>query len=108
MALQQHAAQSAESAGHYRIHHLFDFVRLNLLPTITTGSSHTHWGVIEAVLASTPIETPEEEAVLKTIAMLSLLDASDLPATEEIVSASVGGTKKAIEEAIKTLSVPAA
>ncbi len=46
MALQQHAAQSVESAGHYRIHHLFDFVRLNLLPTITTGNSHTHWGVI--------------------------------------------------------------
>ena len=54
MALQQHAAQPAESAGHYRIHHLFDYVRLNLLPTVTTGHSHTHWGVIEAVLASTP------------------------------------------------------
>ncbi len=41
--------------------------------------------------------------MLKTVALLSLLDASDLPATEEIVSASVGGTKKAVEEAIKTL-----
>jgi hypothetical protein len=103
MALQQHAAQPAESAGHYRIHHLFNYVRLNLLPTITTGHSHTHWGVIEAVLASTEVETPEEEAVLKTVAMLSLLDAPDLPATEEIVSASVGGARKAVDEAIKTL-----
>jgi hypothetical protein len=103
MALQQHAAQPAESAGHYRIHHLFDYVRLNLLPTITTGHSHTHWGVIEAVLASTAVETPEEEAVLKTVAMLSLLDAPDLPATEEIVGASVGGARKAVDDAIKTL-----
>lgn len=103
MALQQHSAQQAESAGYYRIHHLFDFVRLNLLPTITAGNSHTHWGVIESVLASTPGETPEEQAVLKTVAMLSLLDAPDLPATEEIVSASVGGVPKAVDDAVKTL-----
>lgn len=103
MALQQHAAQPTERAGHYRIHHLFDYVRLNLLATISTGHSHTHWGVIEAVLASTEVETSEEEAVLKTVAMLSLLDAPDLPATEEIVSASVGGSKKAVHHAIKAL-----
>lgn len=103
MALQQHAAQHVESAGHYRIHHLFDYVRVNLLPSVTNGSSHTHWGVIESVVASTPGETPEEQAVLKTVAMLSLLDAPDLPATEEIVSASVGGSNKAVKEAIKTL-----
>ena len=103
MALQQHAAQVAESAGHYRIHHLFDFVRLNLLPTVTAGNSHTHWGVIESVLASTPGETPAEQAVLKTVAMLSLLDSPDLPATEEIVSAAVGGARKAVDDAIKTL-----
>lgn len=103
IGLQQHAARSAESAGHYRIHDLFDYVRLNLLPTVTTGNSHTHWGVIEAVLASTSVETPEEEAVLKTVAMLSLLDAPDLPATEEIVSASVGGARKAVDDAIQTL-----
>ena len=105
MALQHHAAQSTESAGHYRIQHFFDFVRLNLLPTVKTGNSHTHWGVIEAVLVSTEIGTPEEEAVLKTVAMLSLLDAPDLPATEEFLSASVGGARKAVDDAIKTLRV---
>jgi hypothetical protein len=103
MGLQQHAAQDTESAAHYRIHHLFDFVRLNLLPTITAGHSHTHWGVIESVLASTPGETAEEQAVLKTVAMLSLLDAPDLPATKEFVSTSVGGAPKAIDDAIKAL-----
>ena len=41
--------------------------------------------------------------MLKTVAMLSLLDAPDLPATEEIVSASVRGAPKAVEDAIKTL-----
>ena len=103
LALQQHAAQSAEGAGHYRIHHFFDYVRLNLLPAISSGNSHTHWGVIEAVLASSPVETPEEEAVLKTVAMLSLLDAPDLPATESIVRAAVGGSKKAVTHALEKL-----
>jgi hypothetical protein len=103
LGLQQHAAHSAESAGHYRIHHLFDYVRMNLLPTVASGNSHTHWGIIEAVLASTSVETPEEDAVLKTVAMLSLLEAPDLPATEEIVSASVGGARKAVDDAIKAL-----
>jgi hypothetical protein len=103
MALQQHAAQPVERAGHYRIHHLFDYVRLNLLPTVTTGNSHTHWGVVESVLASAPIGTPEEGAVLKTVAMLSLLDAPDLPATEEIVSGAVEGPRQAVDDAIKTL-----
>ena len=103
MALQQFASQSAATAGHYRIHHLFDYVRSNLLPTLGAGNAHTHWGVIEAVLASSPVETPEEEAVLKTVAMLSLLDAADLPATVEIVSAAVGRDRNMVDRAIKAL-----
>ncbi|AKC83363.1 hypothetical protein IMCC26134_12300 [Verrucomicrobia bacterium IMCC26134] len=103
MSLQQHAAHPVDIAGHFRIHHLFDYVRLNLLPTITTGHSHTHWGVIEAVLASTEVATPTEDAVLKTVAMLSLLGSPDLPATEEIVGASVGGERRAVHEAINAL-----
>ena len=103
LGLQQHAAQASDKAGHYRIHHFFDYVRLNLLPTISSGNSHTHWGVIESVLASSAVETPEEEAVLKTVAMLSLIDAPDLPATESIVRAAVGGAKKAVNSAIENL-----
>lgn len=103
MALQQHAAKAADTAGHYRLHHLFDYVRMNLLPTITIGNSHTHWGVIEAVLASAPAESPEEEGVLKTVAMLSLLDAPDLPATAEILGAAVASDRRAVDNAIKSL-----
>ena len=103
MALQQHIEQPINATGYYRIHHLFDYVRLNLLPAITAGNSYTHWGVIEAVLASTSIQTPEEEAVLKTVALLSLLDAPDLPATETIVASAVGGVKTAVAAAIETL-----
>jgi hypothetical protein len=103
MAFQQHALQQADDAGHYRIHHFFDFVRLNLLPTVTSGHSYTHWGVIESVMASTPGDTLEEQAVLKTVAMLSLLDAPDIPATEEIIISAVGGERKSVDAAIASL-----
>ena len=54
-------------------------------------------------MASTPVETPEEAAVLKTVAMLNLLDAPDLPATETMVQLAVGNNQKATEQAIKAL-----
>ena len=103
MGLQQYASRSVETADHYRIHHLFDYVRINLLPTVTSGSASTHWGIIDSVLASTPVHTTAEEEVLKTVAMLSLLDAPDLPATEEILLQAVSGDRKSTTAAIKAL-----
>lgn len=103
MGLQSHASRKLVDVGHYRISNVFDYVRSNLLPTIAAGSAFTHWGIIEAVLASTPIETPEEGAVLKTIAMLSLLDAPDLPSTEEAVMLAVGSRRGATAKAIEKL-----
>jgi hypothetical protein len=103
MGLQHHASRRVSVSCHYRICHLFDYVAGNLLPALTAGSSQTHWGIIEAVMASTAVETPEEEAVLKTVAMLNLLDAPDLPATEQVVQLAVDGDKKAIAQATAAL-----
>lgn len=101
--LQSHIAKKLDGDNYYRVADLFDYVRLNLLPTIIAGSSFTHWGVIESVLASAQIDNSIEEAVLKTIAMLSLLDASDLPATEEVILLAVGGRPTAVSAAIASL-----
>lgn len=103
MGLQDHASHPVDAVNHYRIHHLFDYVRSNLLPTITNGTASTHWGIIDAVLASTPVESIEQEQVLKTVAMLSLLDAPDLPATEEAILLAVGTDRKATGKAIADL-----
>jgi hypothetical protein len=106
-ALQEHALQSPETGGHYRLHHLFDYVRNNLLPAIESGSSHTHWGVIDAVLSSSRVSSPEEEQVLKTVALLTLLDTPELPATEEVLSLSVatpqGPSAASVANAVKAL-----
>jgi hypothetical protein len=100
--LQNHTRKPVE-AGHYRIQHFFDYLRLNLLPALTTGNSHTHWGVIESVLASTPTQSVEEDALLKTVAVLSLLDAPDLPATEEVILSAVGGNRGTVRIALREL-----
>ena len=87
----RHSGQMHEDPF-YRIHDFFEFARVNLLPSLAgTTSSRTHWGVIEEVLSSTPTHSDAETNVLRTIALLSLLDASDMPATRETVVLAVGG-----------------
>jgi hypothetical protein len=106
-ALQEHAQQPLDAAGHYRLYHLFDYLRNNLLPAIETGSSHTHWGVIDAVLSSARLSSPEQEQVLKTVALLTLLDTPELPATEEVLALAIANSrglhKNAVVAAIKNL-----
>ena len=104
MALQQHAELPLAQAEQYQVHHLFDYLRNNLLPTLTSGTSQTHWSVAEAVIASTEIRSLEEERVLKTAALLSVLDAPDLPATEELILQAVANDDpKRVAEALKNL-----
>ncbi|MCC7643317.1 MULTISPECIES: hypothetical protein [unclassified Janthinobacterium] len=103
MGLQSHIANELNGDCFYRVSDLFDYVRLNLLPTIVSGSSFTHWGVIESVLASTVTEGEIEDKVLKTIAMLSLLDSPDLPSTEAAVALAIGGRSSVVNAAIKSL-----
>lgn len=103
MGLQHYASRALATKGHYRIHHLFDYVRSTLLPVVTTSSANTNWGIVDTVLASTKIHTHEEEAILKTVGLLNLLDAPDLPATENNVRLAVGGERKLVEKAVNSL-----
>ena len=103
LGLQDFARRDVESGDHYRISNLFDYLRTSLLPNLTSGSAQTHWGVIDAVLASTLVEDETENAVMKTTALLTLLDAPDLPATKEVVQLAVGGPRAAVNRAISNL-----
>lgn len=108
MALQHHCRRiklTGDLDPFYRIADFFDFARSNLLTALTAGSStnQTRWGVVDEVIASTPVDTPEETLVLKTVAMLSLLDAADIPATEEAVLLAVGGRRDRAKGALESL-----
>ena len=103
MGLQDYASRSTVTTGFYRIHNLFDYVRSNMLSAVNISNAGTHWGVIESILSSMQIDSKEEEAVLKTVALLNLLDAPDIPPTESNISLAVGGNRKVVKKAVKLL-----
>ncbi|MHC1763381.1 MAG: hypothetical protein AB9869_03600 [Verrucomicrobiia bacterium] len=105
MGLQHHLQRSGKQFQSYRLPDLFDYVRQNLLTSFTSGSSHVHWGVIDALLASISFQTPEEESVVKAIALLTLLDAPDLPATHEFLHLALndGSNHRQVSKAMHDL-----
>jgi hypothetical protein len=102
MGLQQHIRSSGQNLEPYRIYHLFEYVRQNLLHAINASNSHIHWSLVDSLLSSTPLNSPEEENVFQTVALLTLLDSPDLPATSEFVHLALddGGNHRAVSKAI--------
>jgi hypothetical protein len=99
--LQEHSSRSVSEAGYYRIHHLYDYVRQNLAPSMLGGGSHTYWGVVEAVIDSARVESIDEEHVLKTVGLLNLLDAPNLAPTEHLVRLALADTDVVAGKAVK-------
>jgi len=91
MGLQHHVEQRRTRLEPYRLPELFEYVRQNLMPSISTGSAYIYWGFVESILSSTPFGSAEEESVFKAVALLTLLDAPDLPATEEFLRLAFEG-----------------
>jgi hypothetical protein len=88
--LQSFAQQPLSGERFYRIHHLYDYARTAFGHRLTVQSYRSHWNQIESVVESYPREDEHELAVLKTVAVLNLLDAPDLVATEDAVIVAVG------------------
>jgi len=109
LGLQYHARQSMASARHYRISNLFDYVQQNLASSIHGTSSHTRWGIVEAIVTSTSMKSVAEEAVLKTVGLLNLIDSPDFAATTKFIQLSavcrdnIGPSRKEVTEAIASL-----
>jgi hypothetical protein len=105
MGLQHHIQSKRSELEPYRVHHLFEYVRQNLLPSISAGNSYIHWGFIDSMLSSTPLSSIEEESVMKSVALLTLLDAPDIPATEAFLHLALdtGSNQRAISKAIHEL-----
>ena len=102
MGLQHHIQSERAQFESYRIPHLFEYVRQNLVPSTSTGTSYVHWGFIDSLLTSTTFSSPEEESVFKSVALLTLLDAPDIPATEEFLRLALdnGTNQRALSKAI--------
>ena len=64
MSLQQHIQSTGPRLEPYRIYHLFEYVRQNLLAAINASNSHIHWSLVDSLLSGTRLSSREEENVL--------------------------------------------
>lgn len=105
MGLQHHIQSTGAKLEPYRVFHLFEYVRQNLLPAINASNSHIHWSFVDSLLSSTQLDNREEENVFRTVALLTLLDSPDLPATVEFIHLALDDNEnhRAISKAIVEL-----
>jgi hypothetical protein len=102
MGLQQHIQSMGPRLEPYRIPHLFEYLRQNLLAVINASNSHIHWSFVDSLLSGTHFSSREEEQVFRMVALLTVLDSPDLPATSDFVHLALGdgGNQRAIAKAI--------
>jgi hypothetical protein len=92
-ALQAFARQAAAPGRFYRIHHLYDYARAAFGHRLAVQSYRSHWNQIESVVESFPRDDEMALNVLKTVAVLNLIDSPDHLATEDSVTLAVSGAE---------------
>lgn len=100
--LMAHAQQPIEAFRPYRLHNFFDYLVANFASLLGSGAHGTRWNQIQEILRSAETRAPEEEAVLKTVALLNLIDDPSLPPTREAVLLAVAGVDKRANDRTKT------
>jgi len=93
-ALQSFAEQPAKADSFYRLHHLYDFARAAFGHRLALQTFHSHWNQIESVVESFPRDQVAELKILKTVAILNLMDSPQLLASEDAISLAVDFTSQ--------------
>lgn len=99
--LQDFSDQPLQSARFYRLHHLYDYARATFGHRLSVQSYRSHWNQIESVVESFPREHNGELQILKTVALLNLLDAPNLLATEAAVILAVANDRRMTERHVR-------
>ncbi|OBQ86432.1 hypothetical protein [Mesorhizobium sp. WSM3873] len=92
--LMAHAQRPVDGFRPYRLHDFFDYLSANFASLLGSGAHATRWNQIREILRSAETRAPDEEAVLKTVALLNLIDDPSLPPTREAVLLAVAGMDK--------------
>ena len=77
----------------YRIHNLYDYIHSNLGHYLASAHTSTNWTIIDSMVSAFMSENITEIQIVKTIAVLNLLNSNDLKSNNEIVSLCVTGKK---------------
>ncbi len=88
-ALQSFAEQPVKSDNFYRLHELYDYARSTFGHRLALQTFRSHWNQIESVVESFPRDQKAELQILKTVAILNLIDSPQLLASEEAIAVAV-------------------
>lgn len=102
-ALQSFAVQQPGPNRFYRLHDLYDYVRLAFGHRLSLQSFRSHWNQIESVVESFPSGHDLDMAILKTVAVLNLIDVPGLLATDETVALAVAGSSPDAFRSVQTM-----
>lgn len=99
-------AQATPAGGLYGIHHFFDYITSSFGHRLNARAGAGEWSRISAVLERARDATDIESAVLKTVGILNLMDAPDLPATRDSVREALVPqfAPAAVETALESLA----
>ena len=87
--LRAFAADVSPATGFYAIHHFFDYIASSFGHRLTSRAGAGEWSRISEVLDRAADADAVETAVLKAVGVLDLIDAPDLAATAESVTAAL-------------------
>jgi len=106
-ALQSFAEQPPKSDSLYRLHNLYDFARAAFGHRLAIQTFRSHWNQIESVVESFPRDQAAELQILKTVAILNLIDSPQLLASDDAIAiavdASSENTAAKIKRSLKSL-----
>lgn len=105
--LQDFAERGIVSDQFYRLHHLYDYTRATFGHHIGLQSHHNHWQLIESIISNFHSDDEHSLYILKTIALLNLVDDTRLLASRQAIELAVGSeaveTQRSTEEVLQEL-----
>ena len=90
--LQSFADQPVKADSFYRLHNLYDFARAAFGHRLALQTFRSHWNQIESVVESFPRDQAVDLQILKTVAILNLIDSPHLLASDDAIALAVEGT----------------
>lgn len=90
--LQAFSERRVDAAECYKLHNLYDYIRVNFGHKLAILSYRSHWNLIDSVIESFATEDELHIKILKTVGILNLLNDPDLvPSEESVICAMTGG-----------------
>ena len=93
-ALQDFATNEASPDKVFRLCDFYDYAAHNFAHRLNGQSFRSHWNHIDARIRASENETPEIQALLKTIGILNVVASAELHATIEILSLALGNPEE--------------